>query len=90
MARNQKDLKRQRKIRNNFFFVHSRHGFNTPILVKEKSGLDITVPDSSFTVSDVRNFVGAKRVVDIMDCTTQKNSEMTMKEWEDYYTSSNR
>ena len=25
-----------------------------------------------------------------MDCTTQKNSEMTMKEWEDYYTSANR
>ena len=29
-------------------------------------------------------------MVDIMDCTTQKNTEMTMKEWEDYYTSTNR
>ena len=25
-----------------------------------------------------------------MDCTTQKNTEMTMKEWEDYYLSTNR
>ena len=68
----------------------SRHGFNTPILVKVKTGLGITIPDTNFTVSDVRNFVGAKRMVDIMDCTTQKNTEMTMKEWEDYYTSTNR
>ena len=67
-----------------------RHGFNTPILVKEKSGLGISVPDSDFTVSDVKNYVGAKRIVDIMDCSTQKNSEMTMKDWEEYYTSPNR
>ena len=75
-----------------FFYQQcfSRHGFNTPILVKEKTGLGITIPDTNFTVSDVRNFVGAKRMVDIMDCTTQKNTEMTMKEWEDYYTSTNR
>ena len=50
----------------------------------------MTVPDPSFTISDVRNYVGAKRMVDIMDCTTQKNSEMTMKEWEEYYISPNR
>ena len=72
----------------NFGFF--RHGFNTPILVKEKSGLEITVPDPGFTVTDVRDWVGPKRVVDIMDCATQKNSEMTMKEWDEYYYSENR
>jgi hypothetical protein len=25
-----------------------------------------------------------------MDCTTQRNSEMTMKDWEDYYTNAHR
>ena len=29
-------------------------------------------------------------MVDVMDCTTQKNSEMTIKEWEEYYISPNR
>ena len=67
-----------------------RHGFNTPILVREKTGLGMTVPDSNFSISDVRNYVGAKRTLDIMDCATQKNSEMSMKEWEEYYTSPNR
>ncbi len=50
----------------------------------------MTVPEPSFSVTDVRNYVGPKRVVDIMDCSTQKNSEMTMKDWEEYYTSPNR
>ena len=68
----------------------SRHGFNTPIFIREKAGLDITVPDPSFSVTDVKNIVGARRVVDIMDCSTQKNSEMTMKEWDEYYNSPNR
>ena len=67
-----------------------RHGFNTPVLIKEKSGLGLTVPDPDFTVTDVKNLVGPKRVVDIMDCSTQKNSEMTMKDWDEYYHGPNR
>ena len=59
-------------------------------MIKEKSGLEITVPDPGFSVTDVRDYVGPKRVVDIMDCATQKNSEMTMKEWDEYYYSENR
>ena len=48
------------------------------------------MPDSSFSVTDVKNYVGPKRTVDIMDCATQKNSEMSLKDWEEYYTSPNR
>ncbi|QQP49504.1 JmjC domaincontaining histone demethylation protein 1like, partial [Caligus rogercresseyi] len=66
------------------------NGFNTPILVKEKSGLGMKVPDSSFTVSDVKTHVGSKRVLDVMDCSTQTNVEMSMKEWEEYYRSGQR
>ena len=62
-----------------------RSGFNTPIVVKNKSGLDMTVPDSGFSVTDVKNLVGVKRLVDVMDCSTQKNCQMTMKDWEEYY-----
>ena len=42
-----------------------RQGFNSPIYVPEKAGLHIKVPDSSFTVTDVRNLVGGKRVLEV-------------------------
>ena len=63
-----------------------RTGFNVPLFVREKVGLGMTAPDS-FTVTDVKNAVGARRTVEVMDCTTQRNSEMSMKEWEEYYNS---
>lgn len=62
-----------------------RYGFNTPLLFKDKSGLGIRVPTSNFTVNDVRMCVGSRRILDVMDVNTQKNSEMTMKEWQKYY-----
>ena len=42
-----------------------RQGFNSPIFVPEKAGLHIKVPDSSFTVTDVKNLVGGKRVLEV-------------------------
>ncbi|XP_017781389.1 PREDICTED: jmjC domain-containing histone demethylation protein 1-like [Nicrophorus vespilloides] len=62
-----------------------RHGFNTPLLFKEKSGLGLRVPTNNFTINDVRMCVGSRRILDVMDVNTQKNSEMTMKEWQKYY-----
>lgn len=34
--------------------------------------------------------MGSRRVLDVMDVSTQKNSEMTMKEWQKYYEDSNK
>ena len=34
------------------------NGFTHPILVKDSAGLDLKVPDSSFTVNDVEFAVG--------------------------------
>lgn len=59
-----------------------RHGFNTPLLFKEKTGLGLRVPTPNFSVNDVRMCVGSKRILDVMDVNTQKNSEMSMKEWQ--------
>ena len=47
--------------------------------------MGITMPDANFTVHDVTKLVGPRRVLDVMDCATQSASQMTMKEWEDYY-----
>ena len=35
-----------------------KYGFNTPLHFKDKTGLDIKVPKSDFTVGDVRQCVG--------------------------------
>jgi F-box and leucine-rich repeat protein 10/11 len=60
------------------------------MLVKEKTGLGIQVPSSNFSINDVRLCVGSHRLLDVMDVNTQKNLEMTMKEWQRYYEDSNK
>lgn len=67
-----------------------RSGFPTPLFIEDKSGLQMSVPDPSFSVLDVKNAVGARRTVEVMDCSIQRNSEMTMKEFEEYYSNPNR
>ena len=62
-----------------------RQGFNSPIFVPEKAGLHIKVPDSSFTVTDVKNLVGGKRVLEVMNCATQTNNQMLLKDWEEFF-----
>lgn len=61
------------------------NGFDAPILIKDKEGLGMKVPDKSFSVNDVRICVGNRRMLDVMDVVTQKDIEMTMKEWCQYY-----
>ena len=39
-----------------------KYGFATPMLCKEKTGLDMRVPPSSFTVTDVKACVGKELV----------------------------
>jgi hypothetical protein len=36
----------------------TQHGFNEPILVEEKEGLEMLLPPENFTVQDVENYIG--------------------------------
>ncbi|KAK9305490.1 hypothetical protein QLX08_003504 [Tetragonisca angustula] len=67
-----------------------KHGLSIPLLFRDKSGLGLRVPSSNFTVNDVRTCVGSKRILDVMDVNTQKNEDMTMKEWQKYYEDPNK
>lgn len=62
-----------------------RNGFTTPVLCKKVDGLGMKVPDSNFAVKDVKALIGGGRTLDVMDVTTQTDSEMTMKEWCNYW-----
>lgn len=41
-------------------------------------------------VSNTLKIVGSRRMVDVMEVATQRNLEMTMKEWQQYYESPNK
>ncbi|XP_055850030.1 jmjC domain-containing histone demethylation protein 1 isoform X1 [Episyrphus balteatus] len=68
-----------------------QYGFNIPLLFRDKAGLGIRMPSpQEFEVNDVRLCVGSRRMLDVMDVNTQKNHQMTMKEWEHYYESTDK
>ncbi|KAG9260771.1 lysine-specific demethylase PHF2 isoform X1 [Astyanax mexicanus] len=66
------------------------NGFNEPILIPKKDGLVMTMPAPTFYVSDVENYVGPDVPVDVIDVTKQTDSKMKLKEFVDYYYSTNR
>ncbi|XP_056295326.1 lysine-specific demethylase 2A [Pseudoliparis swirei] len=62
-----------------------REGLRDPIIFDIADGLGIQMPDPDFSVSDVKLFVGSRRIVDVMDVNTQKGIEMSMSQWRRYY-----
>uniref|UniRef100_A0A1A8C597 [histone H3]-dimethyl-L-lysine(36) demethylase n=1 Tax=Nothobranchius kadleci TaxID=1051664 RepID=A0A1A8C597_NOTKA len=62
-----------------------RNGLRDPILFESLNGLGIKMPDPEFTVNDVKMFVGSRRMIDVMDVSTQKGTEMSMAQWTRYY-----
>uniref|UniRef100_A0AAR2JS55 Lysine-specific demethylase PHF2 n=1 Tax=Pygocentrus nattereri TaxID=42514 RepID=A0AAR2JS55_PYGNA len=66
------------------------NSFNEPILIQKKEGLGMTMPAPTFYVSDVENYVGPDVLVDVVDVTKQTDSKMKLKEFVDYYYSTNR
>ncbi|XP_053442951.1 lysine-specific demethylase 2B isoform X4 [Nycticebus coucang] len=68
----------------NYEYVQ-REALRVPLIFREKDGLGIKMPDSDFTVRDVKLLVGSRRLVDVMDVNTQKGTEMSMSQFVRYY-----
>uniref|UniRef100_A0A8C8CPL1 [histone H3]-dimethyl-L-lysine(36) demethylase n=1 Tax=Oncorhynchus tshawytscha TaxID=74940 RepID=A0A8C8CPL1_ONCTS len=62
-----------------------RGGLRDPIIFENPDGLGIKMPDPDFSVNDVKIFVGSRRMMDVMDVSTQKGIEMSMAQWRRYY-----
>ncbi|XP_049900291.1 lysine (K)-specific demethylase 2Aa isoform X1 [Epinephelus moara] len=62
-----------------------RGGLRDPIVFEKPEGLGIKMPDPDFSVNDVKMFVGSRRMIDVMDVSTQKGTEMSMAQWTRYY-----
>ena len=51
----------------------------------------MTVPESSsFDISDVRALVGGRRIVDVVDCNSNRSLEMSMRDYEQYFKEKDR
>eukprot|EP00062_Callorhinchus_milii_P017644 gi/632970253/ref/XP_007901546.1/ PREDICTED: lysine-specific demethylase PHF2 isoform X2 [Callorhinchus milii] len=66
------------------------NGFTGPVLVAKKDGLGLSLPPPTFSVSDLENYVGPDRVIDVIDVTKQKTCKLTVKEFVNYYYGANR
>ncbi|XP_073332672.1 lysine (K)-specific demethylase 2Aa isoform X1 [Pagrus major] len=62
-----------------------RGGLRDPIILEKPDGLGLKMPDPDFSVNDVKMFVGSRRMIDVMDVSTQKGTEMSMAQWTRYY-----
>ncbi|XP_033213508.1 lysine-specific demethylase phf2-like isoform X2 [Belonocnema kinseyi] len=60
-------------------------GFDTPIIVDGKEGLDMIVPPSNFSVYDIEGYVGGDREMDVIDVAKQNNIRLKLREFVEYY-----
>ncbi|XP_048011045.1 lysine-specific demethylase 7A isoform X1 [Megalobrama amblycephala] len=62
-----------------------REGFRYPIVVHDLDGLGLKLPSPSFSVSDVEHYVGANKVIDVIDVARQADSKLKLGEFVKYY-----
>ncbi|XP_076237493.1 histone lysine demethylase PHF8 isoform X4 [Calliopsis andreniformis] len=63
------------------------NGFETPIIIDGKDGLDMIVPPPNFSVYDVESYIGGDRDMDVIDVTRQNNIRMKLRDFVEYYNS---
>nr|XP_046252270.1 histone lysine demethylase PHF8 isoform X2 [Scatophagus argus] len=66
------------------------HSFSVPVMVLRRDGLGMTLPPSSFSVSDVEHHIGADKEIDVIDVSRQCDLKMRLGDFVEYYNSPNR
>lgn len=67
-----------------------QQGFNSPIVIDGKDGLDMTIPTDTFSLYDVESYVGGDKEIDVIDVTRQTNIKMRLRDFVEYFNSLNR
>lgn len=60
-------------------------GFNNPILIENKEGLDMIMPSDHFSYIDVLNLIGDDKEIDVIDVCRQANIRMTLRDFVEYF-----
>uniref|UniRef100_A0A8B9MB33 PHD finger protein 8 n=1 Tax=Accipiter nisus TaxID=211598 RepID=A0A8B9MB33_9AVES len=58
--------------------------FSVPILVARKEGLGMTLPPPTFTPRDVEHYVGAEKIIDVIDVGRQADCRMRLGDFVAY------
>lgn len=66
------------------------HGFEVPVVINSKEGLDIVLPPEDFSLFDVESHIGGDFEMDVIDVTRQTDIKMKLKDFVAYYNNSNR
>ncbi|GLV43139.1 Lysine demethylase 2 [Carabus blaptoides fortunei] len=70
-------------------FLH-QNGFNNPIVIDGKDGLDMTIPPENFSLYDVESYIGGEREIDVIDVMRQCDFKMSLRDFVEYFNSPNR
>ncbi|XP_060515940.1 histone lysine demethylase PHF8-like [Cylas formicarius] len=66
------------------------NGFNNPIIVDDREGLDMVMPPENFSYVDVQRLIGDHKEIDVIDVCRQTNLRMTLGDFVDYFRNYNR
>eukprot|EP01117_Protostelium_nocturnum_P019257 TRINITY_DN8301_c0_g1_i4.p1 TRINITY_DN8301_c0_g1~~TRINITY_DN8301_c0_g1_i4.p1 ORF type:complete len:676 (+),score=187.06 TRINITY_DN8301_c0_g1_i4:3029-5056(+) len=63
------------------------NGFRTPLVIPNVESLGMKIPESTFTVDNVRDLVGADRLLDVIEVNTQSEvlPQWDLGRWARYY-----
>jgi len=65
-------------------------GFTRPILITNRDGLDLTLPDRTISLNEINDLVGPDRHIDIIDCEKQVTYKMSFDDYIEYFESFER
>lgn len=65
-------------------------GFDSPIVIDGKDGLDMTIPPDNFSLYDVEAYVGGDHEMDVIDVTRQTDIKMKLRDFVAYFNSLSR
>ncbi|CAF3420939.1 unnamed protein product [Rotaria sp. Silwood1] len=68
----------------------AKNGFTKPILVANRDGLDMTLPNRTITLAEINELVGHDRFIDIIDCEKQVTYKMSFDDYIEYFESFER
>ena len=65
-------------------------GFSEPIMILKNIGLDMQMPPATITIKQITEMVGEDRLLDVLVVSDQSGTQMTLKEFQEYFDSPKR
>ncbi|CAF1567101.1 unnamed protein product [Rotaria sp. Silwood1] len=67
-----------------------KNGFTKPILISNRDGLELTLPNRMITLEEINKLIGDDQYIDIIDCEKQVIYKMSFNDYVEYFESYDR